>query len=86
MSICGKNTMTEPTPPITPSISMSFSGPSGIHSPMKSPKSDTPASIQSMGYCPSTKVTSNMRNSRAKKMGNPSQRLAMRASRWCVTL
>ena len=28
--ICGRNTITAPTPPITPSTSMSFTGPSGI--------------------------------------------------------
>ena len=52
--------MTDPTPPTTPSTSIAFSGPSGIVAVSRSPVQATKASIQSIGYCPRVKVTSNI--------------------------
>ena len=53
--------MTAPTPPMTPSTSMSFRGPSAMVRLTKRPNHSTPMSIQSIGYWPSVKVTSNIR-------------------------
>ena len=52
--------MTAPTPPIIPSTIIDLSGPSGKAEPTQSPSASTPASIQSMGYCPSENVVWNM--------------------------
>ena len=60
MRICGRNTITAPTPAMAPSAIMSFSGPSGMADFTKSHNAPTPASIQSIGYCPSVNVTSNI--------------------------
>ena len=52
--------MTEPTPPMTPSISMERSGPSDMLLPIQLPNHSTPHSIQSIGYWPKEKVAWNM--------------------------
>ena len=52
--------MTLPTPPMTPSTSIERSGPSLIVEPIHSPSHATPASIQSIGYCPREKVVWNI--------------------------
>ena len=81
--ICGRNTMTAPTPPITPSTSMSFTGPSGIVVLMNSPSHDTPSSIHPLGISPSTKVAENMMNSSRMKIGKPTYLLVRILSmRW----
>ena len=49
INMLGKNTITPPTPPITPSMIRSWMAPSGINFPKKSPSNDTPLSIHSIG-------------------------------------
>ena len=85
MSICGRNTITEPTPPITPSTSMSFIGPSIMRSEMTEPIQSTPDSIHPIGYCPNEKVASNITHSISMKIGNPTYLLVMMLSMRCVT-
>ena len=63
--------MTAPTPPMHPSTSMERMGPSGNVDPISSPSHSTPASIQSMGYCPKENVVWNMTNRIRKKIGKP---------------
>ena len=48
--ICGKKTITAPTPPIIPSTSIDFNGPSSIELVMKPPSKLIPSSNQSIGY------------------------------------
>ena len=76
--------MTEPTPPTTPSTSIERRGPSGMAEPSQSPSQPTPASIQSMGYCPSEKVVWNITKRIRKKMGKPSHRFDSTLSIRCV--
>ena len=47
--ICGRKTITDPTPPITPSESRSRSAPSGSNAFTASPIQPTSASIHSCG-------------------------------------
>ena len=63
--------MTLPTPPMTPSTSIERSGPSLIAVPIHVPNQSTPASIQSIGYCPSVKVVWNITKRMRKKTGKP---------------
>ena len=82
--ICGKKTITAPTPPITPSTSIAFSGPSGIVWLIHSPNAPTPTSIQSIGYCPMEKVTWNITYSKKKKSGKPKYLFVNSLSITCV--
>ena len=54
--------MTLPTPPSTPLTSRSRRKPSGSVLSTNSVKRATPLSIQSMGYCPSSKVSQKAQN------------------------
>ena len=49
ISICGRNTITPPTPAMMPSTSKSLSGPSGMRVATHSPRAETPVSIHSWG-------------------------------------
>ena len=60
ISIWGKNTITAPTPAMAPSTIISLNGPTGNSEDMMLLMASTPASIQSIGYCPRVNVTSNM--------------------------
>ena len=82
----GRNTITPPTPPITPSMSISFTGPSGMYVLMRSPINPTPASIQSIGYCPMVKVAQNISHIMNMKIGNPNSLLVTTASIIAVVL
>ena len=69
--ILGRKTITLPTPPMIPSTSISFSGPSLIVSLMKLPNKSTNHSIAIIGYSPMVNVPSNIRYINRKKIGNP---------------
>ena len=71
MRICGKKTMTEPTPLNMPSMTMSFSGPSGIAAASADDRRLTSFSISSMGYSPTVNVMLNIMKMMKRKMGNP---------------
>ena len=80
----GKKTITPPTPPIMPSINISFNGPSPIWLLIRLPNASTNHSIPIIGYSPSTKVPSNMIYMKRKKMGYPHTRCVTMASRTFV--
>ena len=52
--------MTEPTPPTTPSTSMSFTGPSGRNVVSREPRASMAPSIHPIGYSPIVNVAQNM--------------------------
>ena len=71
MRICGRKDATLPTPPMMPSTSMAFTGPSGRRLPIVSPIHPKKESSQSCGYEPSQKVAMNMMASMRMNMGKP---------------
>ena len=56
IKIFGRKTITSPTPPITPFTIKSLKGPSVKLLLISLESAATPASIQSIGYSPNTKV------------------------------
>ena len=61
-----------------------LSGRPGVYS-IRINNHSTPASIQSIGYCPNEKVVSNISHIKAMKMGNPSHLWVMIWSNRCVS-
>ena len=84
MRICGRNTITLPTPAMAPSTMSERSEPSAMWLSTKLPSHATPVSIQSIGYCPSENVVWNITNSNRKKMGKPTYLFESMSSRRCV--
>ena len=86
MTICGRKTITPPTPAMIPSTMRSRSGPSLITPPTHSPRAFTPASIRSIGYCPRVKVKKNISPISSRKSGKPHRRLVTMSSMWSVSV
>ena len=65
----GRKTITLPTPPRTPSHSRACSVPSGMWASQAAVSQATPASIQSIGYCPMVNVIQKMNHRMATNAG-----------------
>ena len=78
--------MTAPTPAMAPSTIIAFTGPSGKSPLTASDSHATPASIQSIGYCPSVKVAVNIMKRNRKKSGKPRYLCVRTLSTVCVML
>ena len=79
MQICGRNTRTPPTPPMTPSTSRLFTRPSGSQPPSRLPAPAKPASIQSIGYCATQKISANTANTTARSAVDADDRMGQEA-------
>ena len=84
--ICGRKTMTLPTPFMMPSVSKSRNEPSAIIPLIQSPRAATPASIQSIGYCPTVKVVQKVSHIRKRKIGIPQMRCVSTLSIFCLNV
>ena len=76
----GRNTRTLPQPAMMPSTMRSFSQPSFMKAPTKSPNFPTSQSIQSIGYWPMVKVAQKVNHSRRMKIGKASHLFVTMAS------
>ena len=82
--ICGRNTITAPTPLITPSTSSERSSESGISAVRNPCNAVKPASIASMNGCAQLNTAWNIRNMIASSRTGPATGCSATASSMCV--
>ena len=81
--MCGKNTITLPTPPITAPSIKSRRGPAGKYVSTRPPIHPTRLSIHCSGYSPTVNVSQNIKKINPKNIGSPNQRLVRTLSILC---